>query len=125
MNITAVTPARMVHAIGFRDRQRSCQRWSYPAVDTSAPASASCPYGKRSESPLMPAGANRPLAGIVVLDLGHELTRFGHHVVQQYRRIETKAHKVAAKELAALAAVTARSDPESEGKSAILTTEAR
>ena len=31
MNITAVTPARMVHAIGFRDRQRSCQRWSYPA----------------------------------------------------------------------------------------------
>jgi len=56
---------------------------------------------------------------------GAELTRFGHHVVQQYRRIETKAHKVAAKELAALAAVTARSDPESEGKSAILTTEAR
>jgi crotonobetainyl-CoA:carnitine CoA-transferase CaiB-like acyl-CoA transferase len=39
-------------------------------VDTGAPASASCPYGKSAESPLMLAGANRPLAGIVVLDLG-------------------------------------------------------
>ena len=39
-------------------------------VDTGAPASASCPYGKRAESPLMLAGANRPLASIVVLDLG-------------------------------------------------------
>jgi len=28
------------------------------------------PNGTRSESPLMPAGANRPLAGIVVLDFG-------------------------------------------------------
>jgi hypothetical protein len=39
-------------------------------VDTGAPASASCPYGTNAESPLMPAGANRPLAGIVVLDFG-------------------------------------------------------
>src|SRR6202023_3571098 len=39
-------------------------------VDTSAPASASCPYGTTAESPLMPAGAKRPLAGIVVLDYG-------------------------------------------------------
>ncbi len=39
-------------------------------VDTSAAASASCPYGTSAESPLMLAGANRPLAGIVVLDFG-------------------------------------------------------
>src|SRR5215469_11461657 len=41
---------------------------------------------------------------------GAELTPFGHQVVQQYRRIETKAHKAAAKELAALAAATASSE---------------
>ena len=34
-------------------------------VDTGAPASASCPYVTNAESPLMPAGAHRPLAGIV------------------------------------------------------------
>src|SRR5580704_11777124 len=45
MNITAVTPARMVHAIGFRDRQRSCQRWSYPAVDTTTAITAAIPGG--------------------------------------------------------------------------------
>jgi CoA:oxalate CoA-transferase len=39
-------------------------------VDTNARASASCPYGTSAESPLMLAGANRPLAGIVVLDFG-------------------------------------------------------
>jgi CoA-transferase family III len=39
-------------------------------VDTSGPGSASFPYGTSAESPLMPTGANRPLAGIVVLDFG-------------------------------------------------------
>src|SRR6202008_5073155 len=39
-------------------------------VDTRAAASASCSYGKSAEGPLMLAGANRPLAGIVVLDFG-------------------------------------------------------
>jgi hypothetical protein len=39
-------------------------------VDTGATAPASCPYGTSAESPLMLAGANRPLAGIVVLDFG-------------------------------------------------------
>jgi molybdate transport system regulatory protein len=38
---------------------------------------------------------------------GAELTRFGHHVVQQYRTIEAKAHEAVAGELAGLA-VTAR-----------------
>jgi hypothetical protein len=40
------------------------------AVDTSATAPASCPYGTSAETPLMLAGANRPLTGIVVLDFG-------------------------------------------------------
>jgi crotonobetainyl-CoA:carnitine CoA-transferase CaiB-like acyl-CoA transferase len=39
-------------------------------IDTGAPASATCPYGTNAESPLVLAGANRPLAGIVVLDFG-------------------------------------------------------
>jgi molybdate transport system regulatory protein len=41
---------------------------------------------------------------------GAELTPFGHQVVQRYRSIEAKAHKAAANELTALAAVTVRSD---------------
>jgi len=41
---------------------------------------------------------------------GAELTPFGHQVVQQYRRIERKAHKAIASDLAILAAATARSD---------------
>ena len=41
---------------------------------------------------------------------GAELTPFGHHVVQQYRTIERKAHKAVADELATLAAATARSN---------------
>ena len=41
---------------------------------------------------------------------GAELTPFGHHVVQQYRKIERKAHKTVADELATLAAATARAD---------------
>jgi molybdate transport system regulatory protein len=40
---------------------------------------------------------------------GAQLTPFGHEVVQQYRRIEVKAHEAVAGELAALAAATARS----------------
>ena len=39
-------------------------------VDTRAAAPASCPYVTSAESSLMLAGANRPLAGIVVLDFG-------------------------------------------------------
>jgi molybdate transport system regulatory protein len=39
---------------------------------------------------------------------GAELTPFGHHVVQQYRAIEAKAHAAVAGELAALAAATAK-----------------
>src|SRR6201988_4271304 len=39
-------------------------------VDTRAAAPASFPYGTSAESPLMPTGANRPLAGITVLDFG-------------------------------------------------------
>src|SRR6201984_301653 len=39
-------------------------------VDTRAAASASCSYGTSAEGLLMLAGANRPLAGIVVLDFG-------------------------------------------------------
>src|SRR5215469_3089692 len=39
-------------------------------VDTGATAPASCLYGTSAESPLMLAGANRPLAGIVILDFG-------------------------------------------------------
>src|SRR6201994_1450792 len=39
-------------------------------VDTSAAAPASCAYGMSAETPLMVAGAYRPLAGIVVLDFG-------------------------------------------------------
>ena len=46
------------------------QRQNNRPVDTHATALASCPYGTSAESPLMPAGANRPLAGIVVLDFG-------------------------------------------------------
>jgi hypothetical protein len=41
---------------------------------------------------------------------GAELTPFGHHVIEQYRAIEKKAHNAVAGELAALAAATARSD---------------
>jgi molybdate transport system regulatory protein len=41
---------------------------------------------------------------------GAELTPFGHHVVEQYRAIEDKAHNAGARELAALAAATAGSD---------------
>jgi molybdate transport system regulatory protein len=41
---------------------------------------------------------------------GAELTPLGHHVVQQYRTIERKAHKAVAGELATLAAATARAD---------------
>ena len=39
-------------------------------VDTPAAAPASCLHGTREEHLLMPAVANRPLAGIVVLDFG-------------------------------------------------------
>jgi hypothetical protein len=39
-------------------------------VDTRAGAPASCPDGTREATPLMPEGANRPLAGITVLDFG-------------------------------------------------------
>src|SRR5262249_61458109 len=39
-------------------------------VDTRAAALASCSYGTSAENPLMLAGANTPLAGIVVLDFG-------------------------------------------------------
>ena len=39
-------------------------------VDTGVAAPASCSYATSAESPLMPAGANRPLAGITVLDFG-------------------------------------------------------
>src|ERR1700745_952488 len=39
-------------------------------VDTRAAAPAGCSYGTSAEGLLMRAGANRPLAGIVVLDFG-------------------------------------------------------
>src|SRR6201985_2893572 len=39
-------------------------------VDTRAAAPARCSYGTSTERLLMPAGANRPLAGVVVLDFG-------------------------------------------------------
>src|SRR5262252_7287064 len=39
-------------------------------VDTRAVPPASCPYGASAETPLMLAGVNRPLAGIIVLDFG-------------------------------------------------------
>jgi len=43
---------------------------STSGVDTQAAAPASCPHATSAERPLMPAGANRPLAGITVLDFG-------------------------------------------------------
>jgi hypothetical protein len=39
-------------------------------VDTQAAAPASCLHAASTERPLIPAGANRPLAGITVLDFG-------------------------------------------------------
>jgi hypothetical protein len=38
-------------------------------VDTRAAAPSSCLYVPNEETALMPANANRPIAGIVVLDL--------------------------------------------------------
>ena len=50
-------------------RQHQKGLWA-GSVDTRIAATASCLYGAAAESPLMPVEVNRPLAGIIILDLG-------------------------------------------------------